>query len=1028
MDTSRSHAYSSTFLSELESIVENENSSRAVMLSACRKLSERFGTCIFFNVQKKGVSGFVSAAEGEETAYAVNIKISFEESSEFSLAALHHMPSQGDEINSVSWHNFLQLRELASPRNFSVFPLIVSGRCPSVFYTDAEETMGPADSALLLSALNTIGRRLEELIVKKKLESGHYETEPVHGTEDQASTAEAPAGDAKELKSAETEAAEAEGITEEAQPEKTPEETSYSAEPSGIIITSNTCPADYSETETWHSEETQESSWVQTFRVASQERDSRRRKFSLPRISELEPERLEEEISIPATDTPEIASGNQEQQQSAVKDKACGEDAYSSAEESASAERQYIQAGQSPTEDSSEYELSTVEETVNYESEAENTATDASGDGTDEIAEETTVVTESEPEKPETDQEENSDVTSTEESAASVENLENLNTVISLEAEENIPTETASKDDLTSGTDIEKPETLKSEPDTQPDEPENIQINPESRFDDDFKTDENTSIVIIDEIKQNLEEPRTVIDEAYTPSEDTAIVVLDMLESDSASFDLQEEKQSDDFFEAEDNSLLDDSLESENSNREDTVVSWADVNLDDDESEQESDSSLDEQLDEESDDEPQSECETEQVTEEEPENDTTGDRSAESPETESHLDIIQSDTVKQQRGTEEDEIKATEADITNNTEECADILTQQEQIAEDSKAARPEANKEVQLEERSPEAANEEQATEAENHSATIEQQTVPSEEIAEPDSVEEIIQQEEDNEKTPTAVVVEEIAVPNHEEENPQESAEAENAVDDSKKAEENEDRSWHLSQNHPVPIHQFPQLDQINGGDEILSLIQQGEAGVKFLQTKLLSEDPRERFKGVIGFAYYYYPPAVKLIADLLFDSEAAVRDLVIKLLPYYREREEFSIVQDIVTKALRPDSKRLAEAVFLAGELRIRKAVPLLIGLLDIGIEKENYTRALQKITLQSLPAKSSKWKKWWSENQARDEVEWCLDALEEKDTILGRAALRYLERRAGKSFGIYNLANRKERRKAWQDWNEWWKTMK
>jgi|GEM_PF-6080465 len=1075
MDTSRSHAYSSTFLSELEHVIENEISSRSVMLGACRKLSEHFGTCIFFNVHKKNLSGFVSAANGEETAYATSIKISFEESSEFSLAAQHHMPSQGTEISAVSWHNFLQMRGLSSPRCFSVLPLMVSGRSPSVFYTDSEEPLGPADSALLLSALNAIGRRLEELIVKKKLESGQYEMSQAQSLEEPGEFPLQSEEHENISFSVEEEASETETLVNA----DTEFEDMPVPEPSGVIITSDSCPTDYSEIKAVDipaKDESPESSWAAMFKVAAQDRESRRKKIVLPRISELEPEKLEEVAQT--TTSSEVESTREE---IAVEQ---SEETIAATEETAAAEVEDAASIETPACDEVVVEPHATQAVVEHSCE-------------EEIAAEAEVEAETLPEpavESETEAETELVIIGEASEEAAVETEETpVDKSEIASVEEKIEKSAAEETDLTEASEI-TPEEMQQTAEAESAEfaakeetavIENVITaeNIESSLTEDFSTDEDTSIVVIDEIKQSMDAPQTEIENGYIPSEDTAIVVLDLLEDESAATETEEDSPIDDIIDTEEFGGAEDNIQLEDLRSDNTPESWEDVAISESPHDSETEAAVYEQ--EQTSEEPSTiESDEKAIAEETDSHESVmseqeseqNEISADNANTDSQEETVASETEQSGNITDEvipltdylaaaDKIDPDTSDMEDTKVIPASIETNEdihtieesaenkpiEVTAEDLQDKEQEADAAPLTDSSAEPALSEEQPSAIEEAPQIAEESSAPSEQIETQPTVEENIEQEQttavnmeepqtQTEQEPAAEAEpgeetkqEEIA-PHSDEQHTAElttetTVESEaDKTDISHEEKEAEDKGWHLSQHHPVPIHQFPQLDQINGGDEILSLIQQGEAGVKFLQTKLLSEDSRERFKGVIGFAYYYYPPAVKFIADLLFDPEAAVRDLVIRLLPYYREQGEFLIVQDILVKALRPDSKRLAEAVFLAGELRVRKAVPLLIGLLDIGTEKENYIRALQKITLQNLPAKSTKWKKWWTDNQGKDEVEWCLDALQEKDTILGRAALRYLERRAGKALGIYNLANRKERRKAWQDWKEWWEASK
>ena len=78
----------------------------------------------------------------------------------------------------------------------------------------------------------------------------------------------------------------------------------------------------------------------------------------------------------------------------------------------------------------------------------------------------------------------------------------------------------------------------------------------------------------------------------------------------------------------------------------------------------------------------------------------------------------------------------------------------------------------------------------------------------------------------------------------------------------------------------------------------------------------------------------------------------------------------------------------------------------------------------MTKQDFGGSEKKWRKWWDDNRKRHRVEWLIDGLSHKETILREASADDLRRLTGESFGYHHEQSRKERDAAIHKWQTWW----
>lgn len=193
---------------------------------------------------------------------------------------------------------------------------------------------------------------------------------------------------------------------------------------------------------------------------------------------------------------------------------------------------------------------------------------------------------------------------------------------------------------------------------------------------------------------------------------------------------------------------------------------------------------------------------------------------------------------------------------------------------------------------------------------------------------------------------------------------------------------------------------------------------------------ESAERRYCALLCLGEVVHPSALGKLTPHLFDPDPAMQSAATEVLRQYRRFAEFDNVGSALRTLLRdptapPERRRVAAQAI--GALRDTQAVQTLIQALDdadAGIAVAAH-RALVVLTRQDFGPKPAGWSEWWSAASSRHRVEWLIDALLHSDSTIRHEASEELKRVTGQFFGYYFNLPRKERERAHQRYQEWWR---
>jgi hypothetical protein len=112
----------------------------------------------------------------------------------------------------------------------------------------------------------------------------------------------------------------------------------------------------------------------------------------------------------------------------------------------------------------------------------------------------------------------------------------------------------------------------------------------------------------------------------------------------------------------------------------------------------------------------------------------------------------------------------------------------------------------------------------------------------------------------------------------------------------------------------------------------------------------------------------------------------------------------------------------------KLKDSASVPSLISFLAADMEPIVHKAlwALTVVTRHDFGRDAGAWTDFWEANQSRHRLEWLIDALDERDPRLRKAAADELREEAGELFGYAEDQPRAERQAAQQRFRRWWQT--
>lgn len=206
---------------------------------------------------------------------------------------------------------------------------------------------------------------------------------------------------------------------------------------------------------------------------------------------------------------------------------------------------------------------------------------------------------------------------------------------------------------------------------------------------------------------------------------------------------------------------------------------------------------------------------------------------------------------------------------------------------------------------------------------------------------------------------------------------------------------------------------------------VVRMGESAADLVIAKLRDNRAEVRFYAALCAVEMRLPSLIEPLSEVLFDQDAATRDLAIEALSAYPPAQ----LEDALLaarSALRGQSTATLDAAATAlAALADVRAIPALLDVHGLGGEATTIaTRALVHLTKQDFGPSNRKWRQWWDKNRRRSRIEWLLEGLGHKDPQVRRSSVEDLRKATGEFFGYHHDLPRREREQARQRWMDWW----
>ena len=206
---------------------------------------------------------------------------------------------------------------------------------------------------------------------------------------------------------------------------------------------------------------------------------------------------------------------------------------------------------------------------------------------------------------------------------------------------------------------------------------------------------------------------------------------------------------------------------------------------------------------------------------------------------------------------------------------------------------------------------------------------------------------------------------------------------------------------------------------------VVRMGESAADLVIAKLRDNRAEVRYYAALCAVEMRLPSLIEPLSEVLFDQDAATRDIAIEALSGYPPAQlEDALVA--ARSALRGQSTATLDAAATAlAALADVRAIPALLDVHGIGGEATTIaTRALVHLTKQDFGPSNRKWRQWWDKNRRRNRIEWLLEGLGHKDPQVRRTSVDDLRKATGEFFGYHPDLPRREREQARQRWMDWW----
>ena len=134
---------------------------------------------------------------------------------------------------------------------------------------------------------------------------------------------------------------------------------------------------------------------------------------------------------------------------------------------------------------------------------------------------------------------------------------------------------------------------------------------------------------------------------------------------------------------------------------------------------------------------------------------------------------------------------------------------------------------------------------------------------------------------------------------------------------------------------------------------------------------------------------------------------------------------VLQGLTRQLKVPVLETRVSVVQIFGQLRERRAVPILISLLNTGGREliSTTVSALAVICGQEFGVDAEAWQSWWNDNQQGDRGQWLCAGLLHKNPAIQNVCNTELELSSGLSMGYQPAMSNSEKKKIAARWSSW-----
>jgi hypothetical protein len=203
-------------------------------------------------------------------------------------------------------------------------------------------------------------------------------------------------------------------------------------------------------------------------------------------------------------------------------------------------------------------------------------------------------------------------------------------------------------------------------------------------------------------------------------------------------------------------------------------------------------------------------------------------------------------------------------------------------------------------------------------------------------------------------------------------------------------------------------------------------GPAATDLLVTKMSSTQRDIRFYATVCAAELRPRGAINALVERLFDSDLGVRACAVDALKGYSPRD-LDAAMTFARHALHSgDLARVNAASKAIADLLDLASIPDLLTAMNKGTRFAEAARAtLILLCRQDFGNSERRWRHWWDDNQKKHRIEWLIDALSHKDSLIRQAAIDDLRRITGEHFGYHHDMGKKDRDVTQSRWQNWWR---